>query len=158
MKWDKSTKKRIIVVSVTNARNYFPCKNHRLHLVVYVWVIAVVQRHRKSRRGKNDSRSKPNRKRIHNFNLLLLPSLSLLYHAAALIFRFSHLNKTVRCWCCVIVTLFVRLLIDARLHTHSHIVVSRLLSFSYKQIYIFYRETHHIFRVVVTHNNNQTGR
>ena len=32
----------------------------------------------------------------------------------------------------------------------------RLSCFSYKQIYIYYRETHHIFRVVVTHNDNQT--
>jgi len=68
------------------------------------------------------------------------------------IFKFSRLNKTV---CCVIVLpFFLFPHIDAR-STHTH--TSSSACFFYKQIYIFYRETHHIFRVV-THNNNQTGR
>jgi len=69
------------------------------------------------------------------------------------IFKFSRLNKTV---CCVIVfPFFLFPHIDARSNTHTH--TSSSACFFYKQIYIFYRETHHIFRVV-THNNNQTGR
>ncbi len=82
------------------------------------------------------------------------PSLSPLRCAVALIFRFSHLNKTVRC-CRVIVPLFAPSHRRALAHTHTYPHRRRLLCFSYKQIYIFYEETHHIFRVV-THNNNQT--
>jgi hypothetical protein len=99
------------------------------------------------KKGKNDSTTHIKKRRTYNSSF----SLSLLRYDVALIFRFSHLNKTVRC-CCIIVPLFCSLS-STRARTHIH--RPRLPCFSYKEIYIFYEETHHIFRVV-THNNNQT--
>jgi hypothetical protein len=100
------------------------------------------------KKRKNDSTTHIKKRRTYNSSF----SLSPLRYDVALIFRFSHLNKTVRCCCRIIVPLFCSLS-STRARTHIH--RPRLPYFSYKEIYIFYEETHHIFRVV-THNNNQT--
>ena len=91
-------------------------------------------------------------------SLTLSLSLSLLRYSTALAFRFSRLNKTVRC-CRVIVPSFYSLSSTrARAHKYIYIYCRHQLCFFYKQIYIFYRDTHthYIFRVVI-HNSNQTN-
>ncbi len=72
---------------------------------------------------------------------ITLLSLSLLRYDVALIFRFSHLNKTVRC-CCIIVPLFLLPLIDARSHTHTS--SSSTLFLLQGDLYLLWRDTPHL--------------